>query len=97
MRRRWWQWTGGATKGVVSNGGRGVRMAPEPGEGGDFGVGDWINSTRICGKKMPPQTRHNRPEGASTPCGLPADTYGKRAILRSSINATPHLTSVFEW
>jgi len=37
----------------------------------------------------PPQTRHNRPEGDSTPCGLPADTYGKHTILRSSFNATP--------
>ena len=43
---------------MVSDGGRGVGMAPEPGEageGGDFGVGDWINSTHICGKKMPPK------------------------------------------
>ena len=57
MRRRWWWWTGGATKGVVSDGGRCVGMAPEPGEageGGGFGVGDWINSTGICGKYMPP-------------------------------------------
>ena len=34
MRRRWWQWTGGATKGVVSDGGRCVGMAAEPGEAG---------------------------------------------------------------